>query len=99
MHVSPDDALVAFMAAPGGLITARHCAHEAVDRAGILGCNDGAANLVDFTFCLAADDMRVDDRANGTTPRGSKIADVLGVRGEGRQRFADIGATRTGNEN
>ena len=81
MHVSPPNTLVALMAVPGGLIAAGHRTHEAVDRADILGCDDGTANLFDFVFGLVADDMRVDDGANGTGPRGGEIADVLGMPG------------------
>jgi hypothetical protein len=81
MHVSPQNTLVALMAVPGGLIAAGHRTHEAVDRADILGCDDGTANLFDFVFGLVADDMRVDDGANGTGPRGGEIADVLGMPG------------------
>jgi hypothetical protein len=99
MHVSPYDALVALMAAPGGLIAAGHRTHGSVDRSDILGCDDGAASLFDFAFGLAADDMWVDDGANGTAPCGGEVADVLGMRREGRQCIADIGAGRTGDEN
>ena len=83
MHVSSEDALVALVTAPGGLITAGHSTHEAVDRAGILGCDDGTANLLDFAFCFAAVNMRVDDRMNGAAPRSGEVADVLDMRWEG----------------
>jgi hypothetical protein len=99
MHVSSEDALIALMATPGGLITAGHCTHEAVDRAGILGCDDGTANLLDFAFCFAAGNMRVDDRSNGAAPRSGEVADVLGMRWEGCQGIVEIGAARTGDGN
>jgi hypothetical protein len=83
MHVSSTDVLIALMAAPGGLITAAHSTHEAVDRAGIFGCDDGTANLLDFAFCFAAVNMRVDDRMNGAAPRSGEVADVLDMRWEG----------------